>query len=114
MTLSARIQTILQERNVKQVDFAKALGISPNYVNLLANGKKQSISVTLAKLIEETYGYPAQWVLDGSGEPLATSGVTAAKADILKKIQKMSDAEVKAALAFIETLDKINAQYSVE
>ena len=52
MTLGKRIQTILKERNIKQIDFAKALGISANYVNLIANDKKENISDTLAKLIE--------------------------------------------------------------
>ena len=41
MTLGERIKTILSERNIKQVEFAKALGVSANYVNLLVNGKKK-------------------------------------------------------------------------
>lgn len=57
MTLGQRIRTILKERNLKQTEFAKSLGISANYVNLLANDKKATISETLAKLIEESYGY---------------------------------------------------------
>ena len=110
MTLGKRIQTILKERNIKQIDFAKALGISANYVNLIANDKKENISDTLAKLIEETYGYSAQWILDGTGEKLSSNDMTADKAEILKKIQKMSDSEIKATLAFGETLISINKQ----
>ena len=68
MSLGQRIQTILKEQKIKQVEFARTLGISANYVNLIANDKKVTISDTLAKLIEESYGYSAQWVLDGSGE----------------------------------------------
>ncbi len=107
MTLGKRIQTILSERNLKQIDFAKALGISANYVNLIANDKKEKISDILAKLIEETYGYSAQWVLDGTGEKLSSRDLTAEKAEILKRIQKMSDFELKATLAFVETLESI-------
>jgi transcriptional regulator with XRE-family HTH domain len=47
------------------VDFARAMGISANYVSLLAAGKKQRVSETLAKLIENTYGYRYEWVMTG-------------------------------------------------
>lgn len=110
MTLGERIQTILKERNLKQIDFARTLGISANYVNLLANGKKQSISDTLAKLIEETYGYSASWILDGTGDK-PSSDLTASKAEIMKKIQQMSDNEIRATLAFVKTLKSINKQF---
>lgn len=113
MTLGQRIQTILKERNIKQVEFAKALGISANYVNLIANDKKDTISDTLAKLIEETYGYSAQWVLDGVGDKLSANELTTEKADILKRIQKMSDGEVHAVLTFLNTLDILNKEKGI-
>ena len=114
MTLGERIQIILKERHIKQVEFAKALGISANYVNLLANDKKTSISDTLAKLIEETYGYSAQWLAEGVGEKNVDSSVSASKAEVLKKIKKMSDNEVKATLAFVKTLESVNKNFTDE
>ncbi|MEY8383180.1 helix-turn-helix domain-containing protein [Christensenellaceae bacterium 44-20] len=110
MSLGQRIQTILKEQKVKQVEFARTLGISANYVNLIANDKKATISDTLAKLIEESYGYSAQWVLDGSGEKLSANELTAEKAELLKKIQKMSSSEVRAVLAFVNTLESMNKE----
>lgn len=110
MTLGQRIQTILSERKLKQVEFARTLGISANYVNLIVNGKKGTISDTLAKLIEESYGYRAQWVLDGSGDKLSVNELSAEKSEILKKIQKMSSAEIRAVLAFVNALDTINKE----
>ena len=71
MSLGDRIKMILRERNIRQVEFAKTLGISPNYVNLIVNGKRTTISDTLAKLMEESFGYSAQWLLEGSGEKLS-------------------------------------------
>ena len=65
MTLGDRLRIILNERNIKQVDFAKVLGVSANYINLLISGKRGPIFDTLAKLIEDTYGYSAQWVMSG-------------------------------------------------
>lgn len=40
MSLSERIQMVLSECKVKQTEFAESLGLSANYVNLIANGKK--------------------------------------------------------------------------
>lgn len=114
MTLGERIQTILKERNIKQVDFAKTLGISANYVNLLANDKKPNMSDTLAKLIEETYGYSVQWLIEGVGEKNIGGNLSACKSEILKKINKMSDSEIKATLAFVKTLESINKDFANE
>ena len=107
MTLGQRLKAILGERGVKQVEFAKALGISANYVNLIVNDKKDTISETLAKLIEETYGFSAEWVLTGSGEKYSATGASAEKAEVLKKIQRMSDCEVRAVLAFVNSLESL-------
>ena len=79
MSLGQRVQTILKERKIKQVEFARTLGISANYVNLIVNDKKETISDTLAKLIEERYGYSAQWILDGSGKKSSINELTAEK-----------------------------------
>lgn len=111
MTMGERIQVILRERNMKQVDFARTLGISANYVSLMANGRKKGMSATLAKLIEETYGYSASWVLSGTGEKLAAGSLSASKAEILKKIHRMNDGEIRATLVFVQTLESITKQY---
>lgn len=108
MTLGQRIKSILNEQKIKQIDFAKALGISANYVNLIVNDKKTTISDTLAKLIEETYGYSSQWILNETGNKLIRNDLTVEKTEICKKVQKMSDSEVKAVLAFVNTLSNIN------
>lgn len=107
MTLGQRIKCILEDKNIKQVEFAKALGISPNYVNLLVNDKKTNISDTLAKLIEETYGYSSQWIMNESGDKLISNDLSAAKQDTIKKIKRMSDNEVNALLAFINSLEDV-------
>lgn len=107
MTLGQRLKTILGERGVKQVELAKTLGISANYVNLIVNDKKDTISETLAKLIEETYGFSAEWVLTGMGEKYSATGSSAEKAEVLKKIQRMSDCEVRAVLAFVNSLESL-------
>lgn len=112
MVLGDRLRIILKERNLKQVDFAKTLGVSANYINLLISGKRGPISETLAKLIEESYGYSAQWVMTGEGEKKASPSLSAAKSEILKKIQKMPDDEITALLAFADTLESVKKSFA--
>jgi Plasmid maintenance system antidote protein len=107
MTFGERIQTILNECNLKQKDFADALGISASYVNLIVNDKKASISDPLAKLIEETYGYSAEWLKSGVGKKIVTGNIQANRAEILKIINDMSHSEISVTLAFVKTLKSI-------
>jgi len=65
----------------------------------------------LTKLIEETYGYSAQWLLKGVGDKFLDSNVSASNAAILKKIQKMPDSEINATLAFVKTLESVNKDF---
>lgn len=114
MTLGDRLRIILKERGIKQVEFAKVLGVSANYVSLLISGKRGPISDTLAKLIEETYGYSAQWVMNGEGEKLSSPSLSATKIEFLKKIQKMPDDEITALLAFANSLESIKRTFISE
>ena len=113
MTLGDRLRIILKERNIKQVEFAKVLGVSANYVSLLISGKRGPISDTLAKLIEETYGYSAQWVMNGEGEKLSSPSLSTTKIEFLKKIQKMPDDEIIALLAFANSLESVKQSFNI-
>lgn len=113
MTLGDRLRIILKERNIKQIEFAKVLGVSANYVSLLISGKRGPISDTLAKLIEETYGYSAQWVMNGEGEKLSSPSLSATKIEFLKKIQKMPDDEIIALLAFANSLESVKQSFNI-
>ena len=44
LTLGERIRQIITAQNLKQVDFARELGISANYVYLLTSGRKSTVS----------------------------------------------------------------------
>lgn len=103
-TLGDRIKLIIREKELKQVNFAKALGISANYVYLLTSGKKKTISEPLAKLIESTYGYPAAWVLKGESLYVTGTSPSDLKTDIIRKIKRMSYNDLKAVSSFIRSL----------
>ncbi|MEG2584605.1 MAG: helix-turn-helix transcriptional regulator [Oscillospiraceae bacterium] len=108
MHLSERIKLILQEKHLKQVEFGKVLGVSANYINLIVNGKKDNISDTLAKLIEETYGYSSNWIMTGKGDSLVIKDLSSNKLETIKRIKKLNDKEVQAVLAFVNSLEEIS------
>ncbi|WP_033117755.1 helix-turn-helix domain-containing protein [Intestinimonas butyriciproducens] len=105
-TLASRIRWIIRERQLKQTDFARSLGVSANYVYLLTSGRKTSISETLARLIEGIYGYPADWVLTGERSANTEAAYRDLKSDTIQKLNRMDDAELQAVASFIRSLHK--------
>ncbi len=103
--LGERIQHILQEQGLRQVDFARAMGVSANYVYLLTSGRKASISRPLAKLIESTYGYSAQWILTGE-LPIQNPTLERLQAQAIHQLRSMDIHELRAVAAFIHTLEE--------
>ena len=57
MNLSERISIVLKENHLKQKDLAKEIGVTESYISAIMNGRNAAISMTLATLIEEKYGY---------------------------------------------------------
>jgi transcriptional regulator with XRE-family HTH domain len=53
---------------MSQKDFSESLGTSFGYINMVINGRRESISRQLALLIEEKYGYCADWILYNEGD----------------------------------------------
>lgn len=103
--LADRIKQILAEQNLKQAEFARALGISANYVYLLTSGKKKVISKTLSRLIETLYGYQAGWV---RGEP-GTEGVarvSSLRRRTSEQICRLAPEDLEKVAAFLHTLDQ--------
>jgi len=109
-TLASRIRWIIEEKPMKQADFARALGISANYVYLLTSGRKTSISETLALLIENTYGYPTEWVLTGKKPEITELTDSDLKNDTIRKVKRMDDGELQAVAAFIHSLQNTSGE----
>jgi transcriptional regulator with XRE-family HTH domain len=104
-TLGERISTILLEQNLKKVTFANILGISANYVSLLAGGRKTVISEPLAKLIESIFGYRAEWVMTGELPVHLDDNAPDLHEDTMNHINRMDGHELRAVAAFIHSLD---------
>jgi len=106
--LASRIRWIIRERQIKQADFARALGVSANYVYLLTSGRKTCISETLARLIESTYGYSAEWVLTGERSDNTETAYRDLKSDTIQKINRMDQKELWAVADFIRSLHEMD------
>ena len=109
-TIGERIKIIIKEQKLKQTDFARTLGISSNYVYLLTSGRKDSVSDTLAKLIETIYGYPAEWVQTGNYTAPDNNLLTELQKDTIMRVKRMGYQELIAIAAFIQALEKVSTQ----
>lgn len=107
MKLSERFKTILNESGLTQRDFASTLGITENYISLLINGKKEKISETLAFLIQEKYGYSAEWILTGRGDKFVNTKNSFIKQKAITAVKSLSDEEIKAVMAFINSMEDL-------
>lgn len=75
MTLADRLNKIIEEQGVSKTEFARRIGVSPNYLYVLtgqsraATDKNKHISSSLAKLIALEFGYDEQWILTEENAP---------------------------------------------
>lgn len=106
-----RIRQILKENKLKQKQFASVIGVTESYISKLLKDPDIRLSQSLAVLIEEKYGYNAEWVLNGTEPKLKQISKDKSLSEIhqraLAQLEKMNDEQVKAVLAFINSLDEI-------
>ena len=71
MTLSDRLNKIIEEQNISKVEFARRIGVTKNYIYILTgNSRKDTdqnkvISPMLAKVISMEFGYDENCILNG-------------------------------------------------
>lgn len=106
-----RIRQILKENQLKQKQFASVIGVTESYISKLLKDPNIRLSQSLAVLIEEKYGYNAQWILNGTEPKLKQISKDKSLSELHKKalaqLEKMNDEQVKAILAFINSLDEL-------
>jgi transcriptional regulator with XRE-family HTH domain len=107
VNLTDRFKLILSESVVRQKDFALSLGISEGYLSQIMNGKRDIISESLALLIQEKYYYSAKWVMTGEGDRFISSKNSIIKQKAINAIEKLSSSELKAVMAFVNSLDDV-------
>lgn len=116
MELKDRLQLILDERHLKQKDLASTIKVTESYVSNMLKGKRSNISESLAMLIEQTYGYSAQWILTGEGDRYSTQAnipeLSSTKKRVIAEIEKMSEAELDAVKVFINSLSEYKKAFN--
>ena len=116
MALNERISLMLRENALKQKELASLLGVTDSYISLLLSGRSIRLSTALANLIEEKLGYRARWVLTGEGTKLKQVSKNPTLSDehqrAMMQLEKMTDEQLRAILAFIDSLEKIETIFS--
>ena len=106
-----RIKLILQENKLKQKQLAAEISVTESYISKLLKDPDIKLSHSLAMLIEEKYGYNADWVLNGTEPKIKQISKSKGLSDVhqkaLSQLEKMSDDQIKAVLAFINSLEDI-------
>ncbi len=71
MTLSDRLNKIIDEQNISKIEFARRIGVTKNYIYILTGNSRKDmdqnkvISPMLAKIISMEFGYDENWILNG-------------------------------------------------
>lgn len=118
MELKERISAIIKENHLKQKELAALMGVTESYVSTLLSGRNRNISVSVANLIEEKLGYNAQWLLSGDEPKYKKLSKNPNLSDIHRQVilqlEKMPESEIRAVLAFINSLDDIEKSFSAD
>lgn len=113
MTQCDRIREILEENHLKQKQFASTIGVTDSYISKLLKDPTIRLSQSLAVLIEEKYGYNTEWILQGKNPKRKEDNKYKTLSELHQKaihqLEIMNDEQIKAVLAFINSLDEIES-----
>ena len=116
MELKERIAEIIKENHLKQKELALLMGVTESYVSTLLSGRNRNISVSVANLIEEKLGYNAHWLLSGEEPKYKQASENPNLSDVhrrvISQLKEMNDEQLKAVLAFINSLEDLEKMFS--
>ena len=108
MELKERISAIIKENHLKQKELAALMGVTESYVSTLLSGRNRNIKL----------GYNAQWLLSGDEPKYKQLSKNPNLSDIHRQVilqlEKMPESEIRAVLAFINSLDDIEKSFSAD
>ena len=112
MDQCGRIRLILKENGLKQRQLAAGLGVTESYISKLLRDPGIRLSPSLAALVEERYGYRAQWLLTGQGPKLRQArGQQGELSELhqraLARLEKLDPWQLRAVLAFVDSLEEV-------
>jgi len=110
-----RIAFIIKENQMKQKELAAVMGVTESYISTLLSGRNPKLSAALANLLEARLGYRAAWILTGAEPKYKTERMNHVLSDthrrVIALIEKMPEAHVRAVLAFVDSLEKVEEIY---
>jgi transcriptional regulator with XRE-family HTH domain len=102
------MRIIINESGLKQKEFAKSIKVTDSYISKVIRDES-GMSNRTAMAIEQLYGYSYDWIVKGK-DPKMLSGrgrnLTSLQRKIIMDVEQMNESELRALLAFIETLKK--------
>jgi transcriptional regulator with XRE-family HTH domain len=105
--ISDNIRIILNELNISQQNFAESVGTTNIYISMIIGGKRKVISQRLALLIQEIYGYSAEWILHGKGEKrLCPFKSKDADKEMKACLKELAPEEIKCVYRYILFLEE--------
>lgn len=101
--ISDRFKILLDELGISQRQFALKMNIDPGYISKIVNGKAEP-SDKILLLVEKIFGVNKEWLESGEGEIFSSTEISAVKKELFQLIDKLSDDEAEAVIAFIRYL----------
>ena len=108
MAISDRMRMIISECGLIQKAFAKSINVTDSYISKLIRDES-GMSQRTAMVIEQLYGYSKDWIISGKEPKMLAgrkSGLSVLQKKIIMDVEQMNDGELRALLAFIESLKK--------
>lgn len=104
-TMGERIAMVIEDANIKKVQFAEAIKVDQSFVSQLVAGKRNPSDRTIRDICRE-YGISREWLVDGKGEMKAERSESDELDKIFAEIGASDDELVKAAIRVYWRLDE--------
>lgn len=104
-TMGERIAMVIEDANIKKVQFAEAIKVDQSFVSQLVAGKRNPSDRTIRDICRE-YGISREWLVEGKGEMKAERSESDELDKIFAEIGASDDELVKAAIRVYWRLDE--------
>lgn len=108
--ISERLKILLKELKLSQRQFAMKINLDAGYFSKIIQGKVKPPDRILL-LIENVFNVNKNWLENGEGEIFCDKGISLAKKQALEIIDTFNNEQVKAVLAFINSLEEIEKTF---
>ena len=105
-TLSGRLEFLISDLSIKQLDFARRINFTQSYVSMVLTGAKTNPSVRFLDAICREFNVNPQWLASGSGSVYAISGqsLQTEDAELLAKYRLLPSGEQRIVEEIINAL----------